>query len=103
MQVKYAKASYVLFPIPVLCPLPRRFGPVRAFVRHLDVQLAIRGEDVSGPSVLMLYIYTSLMLINNSSCKSEWEGPAMFITIHTINYGVKAAFCSHFCMSMVQD
>ena len=48
MQVKYAKASYVLRPLPVLRLLPRRFGPVRAFVRHLDVQLAIRGKGVSG-------------------------------------------------------
>ena len=56
MQVEYAKASYVLRPLPVLRPLLRRFGPVRAFVRHLDVQLAIRSLDAgSNSSLLLLY------------------------------------------------
>ena len=44
MQARYAKASYVLR------PLPQHFGPVRAFVGHLDVQIAIRGEGIPGPS-----------------------------------------------------
>ena len=97
MQASYAKASYVLR------PLPPHFGPVRTFVGHLDVQIAIRGKGIQGPSVLMLYIYISLMLMINSSRTTEWEGPAMFITIHTMSCGVKAVFCSHFCRSTVQD
>ena len=40
-QVGYAKASYVL------SSSPRRFGLVRAFVRHLDVYLAIMAQTGS--------------------------------------------------------
>ena len=38
MQVRYAGLAMFFR------PLPRHFGPVRAFVRHLDVQPAIRGK-----------------------------------------------------------
>ena len=87
------------FLLQLFHPLLRCFGPVRAFTRllHLDVQLAPsveRGKDVSGPSAFMLYISIPLMLIKNSSRKSHWEGPAMFITIHTMHCGVEAVFYS---------
>ena len=65
----YTRASYdivlVHFLLQFIHLLLQRFSPVQAFVRHLDDQLApnvARGKDVSGPFLLTLYIFNSLML-----------------------------------------
>ena len=84
------RASYdivlVHFHLQFFRPLLRQFGPVQALVRHLDVRLApsvARSKDVSGPSVLTLYISISLMLSKtrciSCSCvdtKSDSKGKA---------------------------
>ena len=81
-------------------PLLRHFSPVKAcqaFGCPASNSGVARGKDVPGPFVLTLHISISLMLIKSSSRMSKWEGPAMFITIHTMNHCVEAAFYSCFC------